>query len=83
MLELITGGSSALHTSATVASTRRAVNFRMALLKNSQEWQRLNSSAWFFCATFDKGNRGRFTYVLDQQGRLPGAVFDVNPASPD
>ena len=32
----------------------------------------------FFCGTFDKGRRGRFTYVLDQQGRLPGSIFEVN-----
>ena len=32
----------------------------------------------FFCATFDKGRLGRFTFVLDPQGRVPSAVFGVN-----
>ena len=37
-----------------------------------------NEKPGFFCATFDKGHLGRFTFLLDQQGRLPGAIFGIN-----
>ncbi len=31
-----------------------------------------------FTATFDGGRRGRFSYVLDQQGRIPVGSFNLN-----
>jgi len=45
---------------------------------------RLAVSLWnreapgFFLAQFDKGKRGRFTFLLDQQGRIPVATFNIN-----
>ena len=39
----------------------------------------LNSeSPGMFAATFDGGRRGRFTYLLDQQGRIPVTSFNLN-----
>ena len=35
-------------------------------------------SPGFFLAQFDKGKRGRFTFLLDHQGRLPVAAFGLN-----
>ena len=32
----------------------------------------------FFCATFEGGKRGRFTFLLDYQNRIPVAHFDIN-----
>ena len=32
----------------------------------------------FFCATFEGGKRGRFTFLLDYQNRTPVAYFDIN-----
>jgi hypothetical protein len=32
----------------------------------------------FFVAQFDKGKRGRFTLLMDHQGRIPTATFDIN-----
>jgi hypothetical protein len=32
----------------------------------------------FFLVTFDGGKRGRFSFVLDHQGRIPVANFDIN-----
>jgi hypothetical protein len=32
----------------------------------------------FFLAQFDKGKRGRFTFLLDYQGRIPTTSFGVN-----
>jgi hypothetical protein len=32
----------------------------------------------FFFASFDGGRRGRFSYVLDYQNRIPVANFDIN-----
>jgi hypothetical protein len=32
----------------------------------------------FFVAQFDKGKRGAFTYLLDYQGRLPVAAFELD-----
>jgi Peptidase family M1 domain len=32
----------------------------------------------FFIAQFDKGTRGRFTFAMDYQQRVPGAGFDIN-----
>ena len=32
----------------------------------------------FFIAQFDKGNRDRFTYVLDYQSRIPTTTFGIN-----
>jgi hypothetical protein len=31
-----------------------------------------------FLAQFDKGSRGRFTYLVDPQTRLPGSAFGIN-----
>jgi len=45
---------------------------------------RLAISLWnreapgFFLAQFDKGKRGRFTFLLDHQGRVPVATFSIN-----
>jgi len=35
-------------------------------------------SPGFFLALFDKGKRGRFTFLLDYQGRIPVSVFDLS-----
>lgn len=32
----------------------------------------------FFFADFDQGKRGRFSYVLDYQNRIPTSYFDIN-----
>ena len=32
----------------------------------------------FFCATFEGGKRGRFSFLLDYQSRIPVANFDIN-----
>ena len=32
----------------------------------------------FFCATFEGGKRGRFTFLLDYQNRIPVAYFEIN-----
>jgi Peptidase family M1 domain len=32
----------------------------------------------FFFGNFDGGNRGRFNFLLDYQGRMPVASFDIN-----
>ena len=32
----------------------------------------------FFCATFDGGKRGRFSFLLDYQDRIPVAYFEIN-----
>src|SRR6185503_7721131 len=37
-----------------------------------------NESPGVFAATFDGGRRGRFTYLLDQQGRIPVTSFNIN-----
>jgi hypothetical protein len=37
-----------------------------------------NESLGFFLAQFDKGKRGRFTYIVDNQMRLPASVFGIN-----
>jgi len=35
-------------------------------------------SPGFFLGLFDKGKRGRFSYLLDYQGRIPVSVFDLS-----
>jgi hypothetical protein len=35
-------------------------------------------SPGFFLAQFDKGSRGRFDFILDYQGRIPVAHFELN-----
>ncbi len=35
-------------------------------------------SPGFFLAQFDKGRRGRFTFILDPQTRIPGSAFNIN-----
>jgi hypothetical protein len=37
-----------------------------------------NESPGFFLAQFDKGKRGRFTYLVDHQMRIPASVFGIN-----
>jgi Peptidase family M1 domain len=37
-----------------------------------------NENPGFFFATFDGGQRGRFSYVFDPQMRMPTASFDIN-----
>jgi hypothetical protein len=32
----------------------------------------------FFCATFEGGKRGRFSFLLDYQNRIPVAYFEIN-----
>jgi Peptidase family M1 domain len=32
----------------------------------------------FFFANFDEGNRGRFSFLLDYQNRIPTSYFDIN-----
>jgi hypothetical protein len=35
-------------------------------------------SPGFFMAQFDKGHRGRFSYLFDPQGRVPSEIFEIN-----
>jgi hypothetical protein len=35
-------------------------------------------SPGFFIAQFDKGHRGRFTFLFDPQTRMPSEIFDIN-----
>jgi hypothetical protein len=37
-----------------------------------------NEAPGFFMAQFDKGSRGRFTFLFDPQGRIPTANFGIN-----
>jgi len=37
-----------------------------------------NESPGFFLAQFDKGKLGCFTYLVDQQARIPGSIFEIN-----
>ncbi len=37
-----------------------------------------NESPGIFLAQFDKGRRGRFTYLIDPQARLLGSAFEIN-----
>ncbi|HTV59583.1 MAG TPA: M1 family aminopeptidase [Verrucomicrobiae bacterium] len=37
-----------------------------------------NETPGFFYAEFDKGSRGRFSFILDYQGRLPTANFELD-----
>jgi hypothetical protein len=37
-----------------------------------------NDQPGFFLAQFDKGRRGRFTFLFDPQGRVPSNTFGIN-----